>query len=69
MFANWTENGNVVSLSPTYYFTLSGNVNLVAKFYRISYQTLDDPLAATFSGGGTYAAGIWAGILSAIIPT
>jgi DNA-binding beta-propeller fold protein YncE/PKD repeat protein len=60
-FVNWTENGNVVSSSPVYSFTLGGNVSLVATFYNISYQTLDDPLAATSSGGGTYAAGISGG--------
>lgn len=31
-FVNWTENGNVVSFSASYNFTLNGNRNLVANF-------------------------------------
>jgi len=34
-FANWTVNGNVVSLSATYDFTLSSNLNLVAKQIKL----------------------------------
>jgi len=60
-FVNWTEDGKVVSSLPTYSFTLSGNVSLVATFYKISYQTLDEPLATAPSSGGTYAAGISGG--------
>jgi sugar lactone lactonase YvrE len=58
LFANWTVNGNVVSSSAKYNFTLEGNVNLVANFNRISFQTLDDPLAVS-----TYATGISEGRL------
>ena len=31
-FLNWTQNGNVVSTSPTYSFTVTGNANYVANF-------------------------------------
>jgi sugar lactone lactonase YvrE len=58
IFANWTENGNVVSWAPAYDVLLNSNVNLVANFIKISYQTLDEPLAASASGAGTYASGI-----------
>jgi sugar lactone lactonase YvrE len=43
VFANWTVNGSVVSSYVKYYFTLGGNLNLVANFDQISYQTLDEP--------------------------
>ena len=33
-FANWTENGTVVSTAASYTFTLTGNRNLVANFIR-----------------------------------
>jgi PKD repeat protein len=32
IFSNWTENGSVVSSSPSYTFTVSNNANLVANF-------------------------------------
>lgn len=52
VFANWTENGNVVSTSARYYFMLAGNRNLVANFYKLIYQTLDYPNAiATYAQG------------------
>jgi hypothetical protein len=31
-FINWTHNGNVVSTSPTYSFTVTGNANYIANF-------------------------------------
>jgi hypothetical protein len=34
-FANWTENGAVVSSSPNYNFTLNGSRNLVANFRQM----------------------------------
>jgi hypothetical protein len=64
VFTNWTENGVVVSLSPSYTFTVKSNVTLIANFIGfvngILYQTLDDPKAAygVYSIGGTYAQGI-----------
>ncbi len=61
-FANWTENGSVVSSSASYNFTLNGNRNLVANFtanpvnYTISVSA--SPTAGgTVSGGGTFASG------------
>src|SRR5439155_5318340 len=35
-FANWTENGNVVSTSASYSFTVNANRNLVANFNSTS---------------------------------
>ena len=35
-FNNWTMDGNVVSMSANYTFTLAGNFNLVANFSRNS---------------------------------
>jgi hypothetical protein len=46
VFLNWTENGNVVSSSQRYYFTLSRNLNLVATFDEVLYQTLTPPNGA-----------------------
>jgi hypothetical protein len=37
-FFNWTENGNVVSTSATYTFTVTGNRTLVANFKRPTTQ-------------------------------
>jgi len=34
-FVNWTENSKVVSTSPNYAFTLTGNRNLVANFSKV----------------------------------
>jgi hypothetical protein len=57
-FANWTENGIVVSSSPTYSFILSSNLNLVANFTGHgaggSYETLDAPNGV----GSTFALGV-----------
>ena len=61
-FANWTENGNVVSTNAHYTFTVTGNRNLMANFtyvpqnYTISVSV--NPLGAgTVSGAGTYQEG------------
>lgn len=62
-FANWTENGSVVSSSASYTFTLDRNRNLVANFtvnaqptYTIT--TLANPTdGGTVTGGGTYNEG------------
>ncbi|NTW24928.1 MAG: M6 family metalloprotease domain-containing protein, partial [Lentimicrobium sp.] len=61
-FINWTENGNVVSLSSAYAFTVSGDRNLVANFTQqiIQYTiiTSSNPTAGgTTSGSGVYDAG------------
>jgi hypothetical protein len=53
-FVNWTEAGTVVSTSPSYSFTASGNRTLVANFNQINYtiNTSSSP-----SGGGTTSGG------------
>jgi N-acetylmuramoyl-L-alanine amidase len=59
-FVNWTENGNVVSSSSSYTFTLNGNRNLVANFSTVNFtiSTSSSPSGGgTTSGGGSYAAG------------
>ncbi len=58
VFADWTVNGAVVSTSAKYYFAVGSDINLVANFNKITYQTLDDPLASSTSGGGTWATGV-----------
>ncbi|MHB8339425.1 MAG: ice-binding family protein, partial [Ignavibacteriaceae bacterium] len=61
-FANWTENGNVISVNASYTFTLSANRTLVANFtaaptqYTVSLSS--NPTAGgTTSGGGTFNSG------------
>src|SRR5262249_24707230 len=61
-FAGWSENGNVVSTSASYTFTLNANRALVANFtatpvnYTISLGA--SPIAGgAVSGAGTFAAG------------
>ena len=55
-FANWTENGAVVSTGFSYTFTLNGNRNLVANFTvnPVSYTVA---VSASPSNGGTVAGG------------
>lgn len=61
-FANWTENGNVVSTSASYTFTVNGNRSLVANFtyvpptYTVSVSA-NPSNGGTVSGGGTYSDG------------
>ena len=59
-FVNWTQNGAVVSTSPSYTFTLNSSVSLVANFsigdYTISV-TASPATGGTVSGGGTFQAG------------
>ncbi|HVQ39604.1 MAG TPA: PKD domain-containing protein, partial [Pyrinomonadaceae bacterium] len=61
-FANWTENGGVVSSSSSYNFTLNSNRNLVANFtlnpvnYTITVSA-SPGAGGTVSGGGTFAEG------------
>jgi hypothetical protein len=61
-FANWTENGVVVSTSSSYSFTVTGNRTLVANFtsapvnYTITTSASPAEGGAT-SGGGTYTSG------------
>ena len=59
VFDNWTEGGNVVSSSPSYTFTLTGNRTLVANFrsqYTISVRA-NPPAGGKVVGGGTFTAG------------
>jgi len=59
-FTNWTENGNIVSSSASYQFTISGNRTLVANFTAIQYKVVlsSNPAAGgTTSGAGTYKSG------------
>jgi hypothetical protein len=59
-FANWTENGNVVSSSTNYNFTLTTNRTLVANFTVINYTIAvsASPIAGGMvGGGGTFASG------------
>jgi len=56
-FVNWTQNGNVVSTDATYTFTVTENVDFVARFALNSYEitasvTPED--AGTTEGAGTY---------------
>ena len=61
-FLNWTENGNVVSTSANYTFTVTGGRNLVANFvtgpvyYTISVSANPEN-AGTVTGGGSYENG------------
>ena len=60
-FANWTENGNVVSSQANYTFTVNGNRTLVANFTLQQYTitALVDPSqwAGGVEGGGVYTYG------------
>jgi hypothetical protein len=61
-FANWTENGNVVSTNNVYTFTVTGNRNLVANFTYVpqnyTVTVTANPLGAgTVAGGGTFQEG------------
>lgn len=53
VFSNWTENGSVVSSSPTYTFTVTGNRALVANFQQISGAVFTLTTSASPSAGGT----------------
>lgn len=57
-FVNWTENGEIVSTSPSYEFTTSENRTLVANFeklVRITVSSSDETCVAT--GAGIYTTG------------
>jgi len=58
-FSNWTENGNVVSTSATYTFTLNSNRNLIANFTTAPVYTITLIAGGggTVIGGGNYTAG------------
>jgi hypothetical protein len=61
-FANWTENGTVLSTSPNYSFTLATNIALVANFtanpviYAVATQ-VNPANAGSAAGGGSFVAG------------
>ncbi len=59
-FADWRENGTVVSTNSSYSFTANSNRNLTANFVVAQYTVTtssNPPNGGTTSGGGTYAAG------------
>ena len=61
-FTNWTENGNVVSTSASYNFTVTGNRTLVANFTYVpptyTITVVANPTeSGNVSGGGTYQEG------------
>lgn len=59
-FANWTENGTVVSTNASYTFTVEANRNLVANFSNITYTitvSANPSNSGTATGGGTYIHG------------
>ena len=56
-FLNWTENGNVVSTSSNYSFTVTGTRNLVANFSLNTYTvsaSANPTAGGTVSGMGTF---------------
>ena len=53
-FTNWTENGNVVSTSARYTFTVNANRNLVANF---TIRTYNVSVSANPTNGGTVVGG------------
>ncbi|MGP8198612.1 MAG: fibronectin type III domain-containing protein [Limisphaerales bacterium] len=61
-FANWTVDGIVQSMSPSYSFTLATNITLVANFtanpvtYTVATQ-VNPASAGSVTGGGDFAAG------------
>ncbi|MBO4423536.1 MAG: InlB B-repeat-containing protein [Clostridia bacterium] len=61
LFLNWTKNGLVASMSPTYTFTPDANVTLTANFRRLNDYTVtvvsSDSAYGSVSGGGTVKEG------------
>ena len=59
-FANWTENGTVVSTNQSYGFTVTASRNLIANFSTNTYtvSTISNPAAGgTTTGGGIFTYG------------
>jgi hypothetical protein len=54
VFANWTENGNVVSTTARYTFTVNGNRTLLANFTQQNYTI---SVSANPNNGGTVTGG------------
>ena len=56
-FINWTKDGTIVSINPTYSFTVTENANYVANFELKSYTitvTANPIEGGTVTGAGTY---------------
>ncbi len=56
-FVNWTKDGEVMSTSPNYSFTVTQDANYVANFQLNSYEitvSANPSSYGTVSGGGTY---------------
>ncbi|MCR5039655.1 MAG: T9SS type A sorting domain-containing protein, partial [Bacteroidales bacterium] len=56
-FQRWTENGNSVSTSANYTFTVTGNRTLVAQFQQQNYNitvSANPALGGTVTGGGAF---------------
>ena len=59
-FVNWTENGSVVSVDPSYTFGVGGDHTLTANFETQTFDvkvTIDPEEAGTIIGGGIYSYG------------
>jgi hypothetical protein len=56
-FANWSENGNVVSTSTSYQFLATANRSLVANFVAITPTTYVVTVSASPSNGGSVSGG------------
>ena len=60
-FVNWTENGEEVSTSPEYLFTLEKDIALVANFKKIERCTVEavssNEAAGSVTGGGVFEVG------------
>jgi hypothetical protein len=67
-FLNWTINGNLVSTSSNYSFTVKGNETLVANFTNLPTSTISTSSApvngGTTSGAGTYLTGTIATVMA-----
>ena len=62
-FIGWFDGSNKVSSDASYSFTVTGNVNLTAKFEKDSYTvtvTANPAEGGTVTGGGTYNSGAYA---------
>jgi uncharacterized repeat protein (TIGR02543 family) len=57
-FVNWTRNGSVVSINPSYSFTVTESANYVAHFTAQSYTvnvSANPSEGGSVSGGGTFS--------------
>ncbi|MFH1121207.1 MAG: M6 family metalloprotease domain-containing protein [Bacteroidota bacterium] len=58
-FINWTENGNVVSTSASYTFTVGGNRNLTANFTQQMVEYIISAFPYPVEGGATTGGGVY----------